>query len=269
MVKEAHRDGDLRDGEIAAPEQLAGFVDAVFGQIVDGALAHVQHEHPVQMAAGDPHALGHIVDGDVVGVVELDVLDGVQHILAGGGAGVRLGGAGLLHQSGDEQVEIPHHGGLVLGLHPPGLVDAVQRLAHPLRVLCVVHRLLIGKGQLGGELVGTRTVEAHPPVLPGLLLVCGIADQLVGPGKEQIPGHQLPGAAPYLEDALAGHHQVDQIVIPDAGAPGVAGRTALQAAVKDGQLDVVGVVLLEGLFVYVRHGPSASCLSGWYRPSIP
>ena len=35
------------------------------------------------MAPGDADALGDIVDGDVVGVVELDVLDGVQDILAG------------------------------------------------------------------------------------------------------------------------------------------------------------------------------------------
>jgi hypothetical protein len=35
------------------------------------------------MAPGDADTLGDIVDGDVVGVVELDVLDGVQDILAG------------------------------------------------------------------------------------------------------------------------------------------------------------------------------------------
>ena len=46
-----------------------------------------------------------------MGVVELDVLDGVEHILAGGRGGVRLAGDGFLHQSGNEQIKVTHHGG--------------------------------------------------------------------------------------------------------------------------------------------------------------
>ena len=98
------------------------------------------------MAAGDSHALGHIVDGDIVRVVELDVFDGVQHILARrrGVVGLRL--AGLLHQGGDEEIEVAHHGGLILGLKPAGGVDVGQGRPHPFGVAGVVDGALVCKG---------------------------------------------------------------------------------------------------------------------------
>ena len=48
--------------------------------------------------------------------IELDVFDGIQHILIGGGSVVGARLAGLLHQGRDEQVEVPHHGSLILRL---------------------------------------------------------------------------------------------------------------------------------------------------------
>ena len=78
------------------------------------------------------------------------------------------------------------------------------------------------KGQLRGQLVGTGTVKAHPAVLPRLLLVGGVADQLAGAGKEQVALAYLPSAAAHLEDALAGYHQMDQVVVTDAGSPCLA-----------------------------------------------
>ena len=235
-------------------QQLAGFVDAVFGEVVDGAFAHIEHEHPVQVAAGNAHALGDIVNGDVVGVVELDVFDGVEHILAGGRGGVRLAGDGFLHQSGNEQIKVTHHGGLVLGLQPAGGVDVSQGGAHAVRVAGVVYGGVVGKGQLGCQLVGAGTVEAHPTVLPGVLLIGGVADELAGARKEQISGADLPGSAAYLEFALAREHQVDQVMVTDAGTPGLGRGAALNAAVEDGKFDVVRVVLFEGLLVNVCHG---------------
>ena len=83
--------------------------------------------------------------------------------------------------------------------------------------LVVVHRGIVRKGQLRGQLVGTGTVKAHPAVLPRLLLVGGVADQLAGAGKEQVALAYLPSAAAHLEDALAGYHQMDQVVVADAG----------------------------------------------------
>ena len=203
-----------------------------------------------------------------MGVVELDVLDGVQHILAGRGGRVGLACAGLPHQGSDKQVQIPHHGCLVLWLQPAGGINVGQRCPHPVRVAGVVHGGIVRKGQLRGQLVGTGTVKAHPAVLPRLLLVGGVADQLAGAGKEQVALAYLPSAAAHLEDALAGYHQMDQVVVTDAGTPCLPRSAPLQAAVEDGQFNVVGVILLKGLLINVWHGSFTSVLSH-SAPSIP
>lgn len=104
LVKKAHRDRHFGDGKGAALQQFAGFVDPVFGQVVDGAFAHVAHKDAVEVAAGHAHAFGHVVDGNIVGIVELDVFDGVQDVLAGRTGVVEAALAGLLHQGGDEEV---------------------------------------------------------------------------------------------------------------------------------------------------------------------
>ena len=52
--------------------------------------SHVAHEYPVQMAAADAHSLGDIVDADVMGIVELDILDCVDDILGTGIGGMRF-----------------------------------------------------------------------------------------------------------------------------------------------------------------------------------
>ena len=146
-----------------------------------------------------------------------------------------------------------HHRGLVLGLQAAGRVDAAQGRPHPLQVLGVVDGGSVGERQLRRKLVGAGTVEADPAVLPRLDLVGSIADELAGAGKEQIARHDLVGAPADLEHALARDDQMDEVVVPDAGTPGLPRSTALQAAVEDGQLNVVGVVLLERLLVDVCH----------------
>ena len=116
---------------------------------------------------------------------------------------MRLSGNGLLHQSSNEQVEVAHHGSLILRLQPAGGVDVGQGGTHAVRIAGVVHRSVIGEGQLSRQLVGTGSVEAHPAVLPGVLLVCGVTNELAGARKEQITGADFPGAAAHLEHALA------------------------------------------------------------------
>ena len=256
LVEEAHRDGHLGDGQVAGLQQFAGLVDPVFGQVVDGAFAHVAHKDAVEVAAGHAHAFGHVVDGNVMGIVELDVFDGVQDVLAGRTGVVEAALAGLLHQGGDKQIKVAHHGRFVLHPQPAGAVDVFHSFEHLVRVLGVVDRLVLREGQQGRQAVGADPVEAHPAVFPGLLGVGGIGVQLVGLDKKQVAGGQLPGLAAGLEGALAGQDQVDQVVVPDAGAPGVAGGAALQPAVKDGQVYVVGIILFERLFINLRHrGP--------------
>ena len=188
-----------------------------------------------------------------MGIVELDVFDGVQDVLAGRTGVVEAALAGLLHQGGDEEVQVAHHGRFVLDPQAPGPVDVFHGLEHFFRALGVVDRLLFREGQEGRQPVGADPVETHPAVFPGLLGVGGVGVQLVGLDKKEVAGGQLPGTAAGLEGALAGQDQVDQVMVPDAGAPGVAGGAALQPAVKDGQVHVVGVILFERLFINLRH----------------
>ena len=164
-----------------------------------------------------------------------------------------LGLAGLSHEGGDEQVKIAHHGSLVLRLQPAGGVDVGQGCPHPLRVLRVVDRCFIGKGELSGQLMGAGTVEADPAVLPGLLLIRRIPDELAGLGKEQIARRDRKGLAAHLKYAPAGDDQVDEVMVADAGPPGLAGGAALQTTVEDGKFNIIGVALLERLFINVCH----------------
>ena len=65
---------------------------------------------------------------------------------------------------------------------------------------------------------------------------------------------------------------MDQIVIPYAGAPGIAALTALQAAVEDGKFHIVGIILLERLLVCAGHADSPPGETVWTKndsASIP
>ena len=101
--------------------------------------------------------------------------------------------------------------------------------------------------------MGAGAVKAYPAVFPGLLFVCRISDQLAGAGKKQVSGADLPSAPAYLKHSLAGKYKVDEVVVPDAGSPGLSGSATLNAAIEDGQLNVIGVILLEGLLINVCH----------------
>ena len=124
-----------------------------------------------------------------------------------------------------------------------------------------MHRRVVRKRQLCSQFMGTCAIKTDPAVLPRLLLIGCVTDELAGPCKEQISRAHFPGAAAHLEYTLAGKHQMDQVMIPDAGAPGLPRGTAFDTAVENGQLNIVGIILLEGLLVYVRHSRVSSTLS--------
>ena len=124
-------------------------------------------------------------------------------------------------------------------------IDAVQQFLQRLHVLAPVHRAGIGKRGLLHKFTGKRTVEPHPVVFPGILQIGGVADQLVGLDQKQLPGFQGIGLLAHPVGSLAGYHQMDQIVIPDTRAPGVARGAGLQPAVEDGKLHVIRIILFE------------------------
>ena len=124
-----------------------------------------------------------------------------------------------------------------------------------------MHRRVVGEGELRGQFVGTRTVEAYPAVLPRLLLIGSIPDQLAWPGKKQLTLAYFPGAPAHLEYALAGKYQMDQVMVADTRPPCLARSTAFDAAIEDGKLNIIGIILFEGLLIYICHSRVSSALS--------
>ncbi|MPM96127.1 hypothetical protein SDC9_143284 [bioreactor metagenome] len=56
----------------------------------------------------------------------------------------------------------------------------------------------------------------------------------------------------YHVSAPAGGDVMDQIMIPHTGPPGIAFFAALQPAIVDGKLDIIGLGLFETLLINVR-----------------
>ena len=113
------------------------------------------------------------------------------------------------------------------------------------RTVCGVR---VGERRLLHQLVGTRAVEADPVVLPRVGLVGGVGDELVRLGQEQIALLQRVRGPVDLIHTLARYHQMDQVVVAHAGAPGMARLAVFMPAVKNRELNIGRVALLVGLF---------------------
>ena len=148
---------------------------------------------------------------------------------------------------------MPGHLRFALRLCPARQINVVQRFPRALRVLAVVDRVLVGERRLLHELVGAGAVEPHPVILPRVGFVGRIGDQLVRLGQEQVAFLQAERRPAHLVHAAPGHHQVDQIMVAHAGAPGVPGAAELMPAIEDGELHVVRVALFIRLFLQLSH----------------
>ena len=98
----------------------------------------------------------------------------------------------------------------------------------------MMHRVQITERGLLHQLVGAGTVKADPIVFPGIGFVGRIGDQLVGFGQKKIPLLQCMGNTAYLVYSLAGNNKMDQVMIPYAGAPGMARFAVFMPAIEDG-----------------------------------
>ena len=77
----------------------------------------------------------------------------------------------------------------------------------------MVDGALVCKGQLCGQFVGTGPLEAYPALLPRLLLIGCVADELAGPGKEEVAGDHLKRMAAHLKGSLAGNAKMDEVKV--------------------------------------------------------
>ena len=77
-------------------------------------MAYIGHEHAVQMAAADPNRLGDVIYRNIMGIVELNILDSGQHILAAGRR--RVGHGFARFQFGVAILLIEHDMNFVMGI---------------------------------------------------------------------------------------------------------------------------------------------------------
>ena len=138
-------------------------------------------------------------------------------------------------------------------VRPTGNENVIQGGPHGVDVLAVVDGIGVRKGGLLHQTVGAGPVEAYPVIFPGVGRVGTIDDQLVRLDEKQIARNKIIRFTAHFVTALSGHHQMDQVMVTNARAPGMAGNAALLPAVKDGKLHIVCVVLLKGLLIDICH----------------
>ncbi len=106
-----------------------------------------------------------------------------------------------------------------------GRINVGQSGTHPIGVVGVMHRRVVGEGEPRGQFNGTRTVEAYPAVLPKAPPSAVYRISWLGRAKKR-PWLTSPGASAHLEYALAGKYQMDQVMVADTRPPCLARSTA-------------------------------------------
>ena len=208
------------------------------------------------MAAADPNRLGDVLYRNIMGIIELNILDSGQHILTAGRRRVGHGFARFLHQLGHEQVQVAGHQGFALRFRAAGQVDIINGFTGALGVFAVVHGLHIAERGLLHQLVGTRAVKADPVIFPRVGFICRIGDELIGFGEEEISLLQIIGSAVDLIHTFARNNKMDQVMVTHTGAPGVARLAVFVATIKNGKLYIIGIALLIRLLCDGRHTKS-------------
>ena len=82
-IAESHRTRHLRYRKIAPAQKAASLIDTVFLQIVMGRKAKAGHECSVQLTAADTCIPGQIHYADIVGIIVLNIPQGLRKILTG------------------------------------------------------------------------------------------------------------------------------------------------------------------------------------------
>ncbi len=222
------------------------------------------HEQAVEVTAADARARGDAADVDIAGIVVVDEPDGLLDILVPV-AERRRRPAEAVHQRGEEQQQPPLHARLVARAGAGGIADVHHLFAEP-GPGGVEDRLPVEQTGLLHQPLGVRAVEADPAVLPRVVAVRRVKDDLRRNHQEAVlrrEGILLPAAA---EHAVPGNDDVDQIMVAHGRPPRVARAAFLHAAAVDRQPEaVVERNLKRPAEFIVRHAPAppfppSSCL---------
>ena len=83
-------------------------------------------------------------------------------------------------------------------------------------------------------------------------------DHLIG---EYLQNNEFRRYRSYEQYSVAGKYQMDQVMVADTRPPCLARSTAFDAAIEDGKLNIIGIILFEGLLIYICHSRVSSALS--------
>ena len=233
---------DLGDMHRRAAQQGARRFQPGLPQQGGGGAAEALHEAAVEPAAAHPGKGGDVVDGDGLGVVVLDIgrraVDDVSAV---------LWAFPSLDELAEQQVGIAQH----LRPAPRGLAARlVDRgdvaLERPPEV-DVQHgrvRAQVRARQQGG---GIRPAEAEPVVFPRRFRVCLVAHHDIRPDEKDLARAHGEGPPGRRERPAAGNDVVDEIVIPHARAPAVAGCALLKPDIfyrqrQSGAVGFIGIL---------------------------
>ena len=204
------------------------------------------------MTAAQPHLPGHLLHANGAGVIALDILGppaGVvpQCVLRPGGL--------CLHQKAQGRLQIARHPNSTGVPAPPGLVDLKQGLPQPVPRFRPGHR---PGGKYRGRQQQRRVGagEPHPIVLPWVLLRRLVVGGLLGPHQKGLPRPQIPLPLTDFTVTVAGEDVVNEIVVPDAGAPAVARRALLEPGIVHRQGQFRPVRRFERVFKIPCHMPA-------------
>ena len=181
------------------------------------------------------------------------------------GQGLLPAGGRGLHQQAQGGLKIACHAHGAGVAAPTGLVDLQQGAPEAVPLGQGAHGAPAGKASLGQEQPGAHPGKAHPVILPGVGGRRGVAGRHVGADEEGVPRPQDESPALQLQRPPAGDHIVDQIVVPDAGTPGVARRTLLKPGIVDHQRQLRPVRRLEGVLEALRHIRHPSLLHSYQQ----
>ncbi len=228
------RAGDLADAERRAAEQFAGLAQAELQQVLLGGDPEVAAEDPEEVRAVDAEVLGHGGDRDGHAERPLDVADRTQGVLFGHGPRRRGGGAVLLDQAGQEQVQVPDRGDLLEGGASRGLAHGLDALPEEVVAVAAEDGGFGEPGQ-GEQRSGAGAVEADPAIGPRVLGIGFVVGHFGGADEEAFSLAEVRLHATAAVGAATLEDVVDEKMVAHGRTVGVARLAALPAAVVEGE----------------------------------
>mgnify|MGYP002558477638 CR=1 FL=1 len=206
-------------------------------------------------------------------VVRTEKKEGKVALISGGGSGHEPAHGGYV---GTGMLDAAVAGAVFTSPTPDQIYEGIKAIATDKGVLMVIKNYTgdVMNFEMAGEMAQMDDIKVAQVVVnddvavDGSLYTVGrrgVAGRHVGADEEGVPRPQDESPALQLQRPPAGDHIVDQIVVPDAGTPGVARRTLLKSGIVDHQRQLRPVRRLEGVLEALRHIRHPSLLHSYQQ----